>query len=299
MTQFVAIVNGAAGGGRCKTESLKVLPRLREAGYELDVQETTRAGEATEIARAKYASGARAFLSVGGDGTSYEVINGIFPRKDASSKVTLGILPLGTGNSFLRDFGITSSELAIESLLTKKTRSVDVVRAAHADGEIHYINLLSIGFSAAVGSLTNKRFKPFGPAGYAMAVVTSITQLPHPSFPLRLDEDQKIDSRPCTLLSFSNSRFTAGTMMMAPPADATDGKVDVIRVGALSRVQLLSAFPRIYKGTHLSHPLIEHTRARDVTFTSHESTEVMVDGEVLTLALKSLHVLPSALEVLA
>ncbi len=299
MKNFVAIVNGAAGGGRCKAEAQKALPRLREAGYEFEVHETTRPGEATDIARTKYQSGARKFLSVGGDGTSYEVINGIFPRGSEPDPVTLGILPLGTGNSFLRDFKITNGDQAMTALIAGKTRSVDVIRATHAQGAVYYINLLSIGFSAVVVSLTNRRFKSFGPAGYAMAVITSVTRLGHPSFPLSLDGENHIDMRPCTLLSFSNSRFTAGTMMMAPTADPTDGKVDLIRVGALSRTELLSAFPRIYKGTHLSHPKIEHTRAREVTFADSKRHDVMVDGEVLELSLRSLHVLPGALQVIA
>lgn len=299
MKNFVAIVNGAAGGGRCKAEAQKALPRLREAGYSFEVRETTRPGGATDIARSKYAEGSRSFLSVGGDGTSYEVINGIFPRDGGTDPVTLGILPLGTGNSFLRDFKITNSEEAMAALIAGKTRAVDVIKATHRDGVLHYINLLSVGFSAIVGSLTNRRFKPFGPAGYAMAVVTSVTRLGHPSFPLTLDGESNIDLRPCTLLSFSNSRYTAGTMMMAPTADPTDGKVDVIRVGALSRIELLSAFPRIYKGTHLTHPKIEHTRAREVSFADATMQDVMVDGEVLELSLRSLHVLPAALQVIA
>jgi diacylglycerol kinase (ATP) len=295
---YVVVLNGKAGGGRCAARAREVLPRLREAGLALDVRETTAAGDATGIVRAAYAGGARRFLSVGGDGTTYEVVNGLFPEAERAPDVVVGMLPLGTGNSFLRDFGIVDAEGAIAALLRGESRAVDVVRATHDAGAIYYVNLLSIGFSATVGALTNRRYKPLGQAGYAFAVVNSLARLAHPTFPLRLDESEAIDLRPCTLLSFSNSRCTGGTMQMAPNANPADGELDVIRVGAMGRRELLRTFPKIYKGTHLAHPAVSETRARCVAFADPFPTDVMVDGEVLELTLRELRVLPGALRVI-
>ena len=73
-------------------------------------------GEATELARDAYAQGFRNFLAVGGDGTSYEIVNGLFPKREADGRPTLGFLPLGTGNSFLRDFTTRGVEHTIEAL---------------------------------------------------------------------------------------------------------------------------------------------------------------------------------------
>jgi diacylglycerol kinase (ATP) len=216
--------------------------------------------------------------------------------------VRLGILPLGTGNSFLRDFAVTDAEGAVRALLraagADAARAVDVVRAAHAAGAVHYVNLLSVGFSAVVGALTNRRFKPLGAAGYGAAVVASLVDLAQPVFPLRVDDDEGVDFRPCTLLSFSNSRCTGGTMQMAPPADPCDGQIDVIRVGAMSRRDLLRTFPKLYAGRHLEHPAVSHRRARRVSFADPSPTDVMVDGEVLELELRAIEVLPGALRVL-
>lgn len=295
---YVVVLNGKAGSGRCAARAREVLPRLRDAGLTLDVRETSEAGHGTRIVREAYAAGARRFLAVGGDGTTYEVVNGLFPEAERAPDVTIGTLPLGTGNSFLRDFGIVDAEGAIAALLRGESRAVDVVRAVHAAGSIYYINLLSVGFSAAVGALTNRRYKPFGQAGYALAVVNSLARLAHPTYPLRLDDAEAIDLRPCTLLSFSNSRCTGGTMQMAPGADPSDGELDVIRVGAMGRRELLRTFPKIYEGTHLAHPAISATRARRVTFADPFPTDVMVDGEVLELTLRELRVLPGALRVI-
>ena len=87
-------------------------------------------------------------------------------------------------------------------------------------------------------------------------------------------------------------------MMMAPHANASDGMLDLIRVGPLSRSGLLAQFPRIFAGTHVKHPLVEETRARRVDFVTDQMQDCMVDGEILKLSLRSLEVLPGALSVI-
>jgi len=293
---FTAIVNGAAGGGKCRARADLALGRLRRAGFDLDVRMTEGPGHGTELAREAYAAGQRRFLSVGGDGTSYEVINGIFPRTDAD-RVELGLLPLGTGNSFLRDFGITTEEGAIAALTRGAPKAIDVVRADHRDGVIHYMNLLGLGFLAEVGGLTNRRFTALGPAGYVAGVFTKVITLAHHVDPIRIDGSEVVDARPSVFVSFSNSKYTGGAMKMAPHADPSDGKLDIIRAGALDRRGLLAAFPKVFSGTHVEHPLVDETRASTVEFVSERAQDVMVDGEVLVLALRRLTVLPGALEV--
>ena len=86
---YVVVLNGRAGGGRCAARAREVLPRLRDAGLTLDLRETTEPGHGTRIVREAYAAGARRFLAVGGDGTTYEVVNGLFPEAErAADSVT-------------------------------------------------------------------------------------------------------------------------------------------------------------------------------------------------------------------
>ena len=297
---FYVIANGAAGGGRARARSEALLDELRSAGVEVEVHYTEAPRHASNLAREAVKAGRRRFLSMGGDGTSYEIINGLFPRADGQDDpITLGIIPLGTGNSFLRDFEIADSQAAIQRIVRGDTHKCDVVKVTHRDGELHYLNILSIGFSAKVGDLTNRRFKPLGAAGYILAVLTSIAGLEHPVDPLRADGEEALDDRAATLLSFSNSKFTGGAMMMAPNADVTDGKLDFIRVGALSRPGLLRAFPKIFRGTHITLDDVEERLVERIEFTQEREQPVMIDGEVLDLALRSIEVIPSALEVLA
>lgn len=298
MKPWIAIVNSAAGGGAAKRRAPKALNALRSAGFDIETHATLRPGHATAIARRAWAEGYRRFLSIGGDGTTYEVVNGLFPV-EGEGRPRLGILPLGTGNSFLRDFGITSADQALRAVLSRQARRIDVVRVDHADGVLHYVNLLSVGFSARVGDLTNRRFKRLGMAGYAVAVALSVARLEPERFALRADGAAETDAHPCTLLSFSNSRFTGGTMQMAPNADPSDGALDVIRIDPVDRGTLLRALPRLYKGTHVDLPVVSEARAREIHFEPAPPVPIMVDGEIIHAALRRLEVLPGALEVLA
>lgn len=296
--RFFAILNGAAGGGRCRARADAVLERLHDAGCELELHITEGPGHATELASEAWAEGHRRFVSIGGDGTAFEVINGLFPRAKGDDRPTLSILPLGTGNSFLRDFGIAHEAAALDAILQGRSRPCDVVRIEHRDGELHYLNLLGIGFVARAGDLTNRRFKRLGAAGYGLAVVGSVATLEYIVEPLRLDGGE-VDSRPATFVCFCNSRYTGGSMMMAPHADPSDGFLDVIRVGVLRRRDLVSAFPRIFQGSHVDMPEVEESRGAKAIFEKPRMQPVMIDGEIRELEIRSLEVVPGALEVIA
>ena len=293
---FLAVVNPAAAGGRCRKLVPDVLDRLRAGGIKLEVVETTGPGQATHMARDGYARGFRKFIAVGGDGTSYEIVNGLFPRRESDDAVTLAFLPLGTGNSFLREFSDRGVEHAIEALLARRSQPCDVLRLRHGEGVLHYINLLAMGFAADVAALRARRFSGWGELGYQSSIFISLARLRRRPFPLRIDGDE-IDRRPCLFLTFSNSKFTGGTMMIAPKADVNDGLIEYVRWGPIGRLGLIRNLPTLYDGTHIQHPMAERRAAKRIDFYLNAPVDVMIDGEVLTLQCQTLDVLPSALQV--
>jgi diacylglycerol kinase (ATP) len=296
---YLAIVNPAAGGGRSRKLLGPALDRLRAGGLEVKVAATRAPGQATEIAREAYERGVRNFIAVGGDGTSYEVVNGLYPLALTGERPTLGFLPLGTGNSFLRDFSDRGVEHAIESLLAGRSRACDVMRLRHRTGVIHYINLLSMGFSADVATLRARRFSAWGELGYVTSIFLTLAKFNRRPFPVRVEGDAAFDDRRCLFLTFNNSKFTGGTMMIAPQAEVNDGLVEYVRWGPIGRLGLIRNLPGLYDGTHIKHPLAERKAARRVEFNLDAPVDVMVDGEVLTLHCEELEVLPGALNVVA
>jgi diacylglycerol kinase (ATP) len=296
---YLAIVNPAAGGGRRRKMLGPALERLRAGGVAIDVAETRGAGDATRIAREAYGRGRRRFIAAGGDGTSYEVVNGLFPEAGAGERPTLGFLPAGTGNSFLRDFSDRGAEHAIESLIAGRTQACDVLRLRHRGGVLHYINLLSVGFPADVATLRARRFSGQGEFGYLVSIFLGLARLHRRPFPVRVDGETEVDRRRCLFLTFNNSKFTGGTMMIAPKAEVNSGLIEYVRWGAIGRLGLIRNLPTLYDGTHIEHPMAERKAVKRVEFDLDAPVDVMVDGEVLTLHCEELDVLPGALDVAA
>jgi len=294
---FLAIVNPAAGGGRSAQRAGTELSRLKEKGLRIDVIASAGPGHATDLANEAFEQGYRRFLAVGGDGTAHEIINGIFRQATAASGVELGFLPLGTGNSFLRDFTNNGAECSLEALLNGRKRRVDLLRLEHSAGTIYSFNLLSVGFTADVGALTNRVFKGFGHLGYLLGVFVRVVQLNRRAFKMRCDDEREWDERRCLFLSFNNSKYTGGTMLIAPNADPCDGFIEYVRWGPIGRLGLLKMLPRLYDGTHLDHPLAARRAVKRVEFELDAPVDVMIDGEIITLHCRSVEIVPGAMEV--
>jgi diacylglycerol kinase (ATP) len=295
---FFAIVNPAAGGGRSAKLAGPAIARLREKGLHVDVIASTGPGHAAELAREAYDQRYRRFIAVGGDGTAHEILNGIFTHAGANARISLGFLPLGTGNSFLRDFAAENgAEAALRALLENRKRPIDLLRLTHSKGEIYAFNLLSVGFTADVATLTNRYFKPLGPLGYLIGVLVRVAQLRRRVFTLRCDDGKDWDERRCLFLAFNNSKYTGGTMLIAPQSDPTDGLIEFVRWGAIGRLGLLRMLPKLYDGTHIQHPLAERRAVRHVEFNVPAPVDVMIDGEIANLEIRCLDIIPGAVDV--
>jgi len=297
---FLALLNPQAGDGQCGRLAGPVLDRLRAAGVEFDITRTRYPGHAVELTRQAARRGIRRFIAVGGDGTSFEIINGLFPAEEewVKERPVLGFLPLGTGNSFLRDFTEHGEADAFSAIVNGRTRPCDVLCMEHSSGAVHYINLLSMGFPADVASMTNRKFKGLGHLGYWLGLFTCLVRLRREAFPLSTDGGNFIDRRRCLLLTFSNSKFTGGKMMLAPRAETNDGLIEYVRWGPVGRIGTLSHLPGLYDGTHIQSPMAECRAVRRVDFHLPGPVDVMVDGEVLRLHCRTLWIRPAAIQVM-
>lgn len=296
--RFLAVVNPAAGGGRCGKLAPAALDRVRQAGLEVEAIETSQPREAIAIVRKAYACGVRSFLSVGGDGTAFEIVNGLFPEAETQGRPALGFLPLGTGNSFLRDFTTRGFEHTLEALRDRRRKRCDIIRLRHHGDDIYFLNLLSLGFASDVGEITNRRFKHRGEFGYILGLLSRLLDLNHQSFPHRFGEDVDWDRRESLFLSFSNSKFTGGKMMIAPNADPCDGRIEYVRWAPVGRLRLLWTFPRLFSGTHIQHPRASRKSIERVEFDLESPVNVMIDGEILSLQCRFLEVLSGVLDVI-
>ncbi len=295
-TEYYAIVNGAAGAGRCAKLAPNLIAALERRGITLTVTPTAGPKHATELAQRAAQDGCRRFLSIGGDGTAAEIVNGLVDA-GVSGDCELAMLPLGTGNSFLRDFGITDVETASDAIARGDSTPIDVLRLTHEDGVIHFINTMGTGFVAQAGQLTNDRFKFLGAAGYIAAVLICVIRLRYEENTLRYSGT--IDDARTVLTSFSNSQYTGGSMRMAPDASVSDGLLDVIRAGPLGRLALMAAFSRIFSGTHTELEQLWTRQVERVEFIDPTFQAVLIDGDLFHLRPLSIDVLPGALRLVA
>jgi diacylglycerol kinase (ATP) len=189
-------------------------------------------------------------------------------------------------------------ENTIAALRDRRRRTCDVIRLQHSAGEIYFMNLLSLGFPAEVGETANRRFKGWGELGYIFAVFRHVLNLDHHAFPHRIDNSPDWNRSRNLFLTFSNSKFTGGKMMIAPNADPSDGLIEYVRWGPIGRVALLWTLPRLFTGTHINHPLAARNGVKKVEFQLESPVNVMVDGESLHLHCTSLQILPAALDVI-
>jgi diacylglycerol kinase (ATP) len=286
-----------------------VLERLRAAGIELDVHQTAAPWEAMQIARRGFAAGARHFAALGGDGTAFEALNGFLPQAlDRGVACSLALLPLGTGNSFVHHFARLAGpdrlregggELVLDALLEGRRRRCDVLRLEHATGEHLALGTVSLGFAAAVAHRVNRSLKRLGVLGYTVGVLAELLRLPAPRLDAVLHDAGRSTSlrEEAVFAAAQNVAYTGGNMLMAPDADPTDGRAELVTLARVGRIELLRAFPRIFRGDHVSHPAVAVRRFDRLDLVDAPRQQVMLDGEVLELQPRTVEVLAGALEV--
>jgi diacylglycerol kinase family enzyme len=147
--------------------------------------------------------------------------------------------------------------------------------------------------------LRARRFNSWGQLGYIISIFLGLARLERRPFPVRVDGETEFDRRRSLFLTFNNSKFTGGTMMIAPRAEVNNGLIEYVRWGPVGRLGLVRNLPGLYDGTHIRHPLAERKAVQSAEFDLAGPVGVMVDGEVLTLHCEELSVLPRALNVVA
>lgn len=295
--EWSLIVNPAAGRGEAARLYPLLQARLEAAGHRVTCVTTNAPGHARELARQARAAGAAALVAVGGDGTVHEVLNGLGNSPEAMAGVALGIIPVGTGNSFLRDFGVGSPEAAVERVLAGRQRAVDVGHFTCAAGEQGlFLNLLGIGFIAEVCLLANRRYKGWGAAGYTLAALQALLSLRSYSGTLILDGEERRGR--WSMLAVCNSQYTGGAMWIAPPAVTDDGRLDVVALAGGSRLQFVRLLGDVFQGRHLGRPGVSHATARVVEIACEQPLRLMPDGEVYGTTPVRVEIWPGALQLL-
>ncbi|TVR54529.1 MAG: diacylglycerol kinase family lipid kinase [Spirochaetaceae bacterium] len=269
------IVNPNAGRKKGLDAAARVAALLEGAGIECTQFVSTRPGGTREIAESIVPSDWDGIVAVGGDGTLFEVVNGLLAHAE-SVPVPLGLIPVGTGNSFIKDLGIESVEDAVARIVARHTRRIDLGLFTSDAGTFWFANLLGVGFVSNVAYRARK-YKIFGALSYVFAVFEELIGLK--TTVVTLEIDGRIIECDALFVEICNSRFTGGNMLMAPDALIDDGELDVILVRRVNRRTVLKLLPTIFSGRHVEFPAVEVFRGRSIRLTSEEPLMLSPDGE--------------------
>ena len=270
------IVNPTAGKKQGRQIGAMAASRLQGAGLAVEIMESSGHGQMGTIAETLKQEDWGGIIAVGGDGSLFEIVNGLYKTGSGISTV-IGQIPSGTGNSYLRDINIFTVENSVEAIISNRSQSVDLAQFSCSEGEYRFINLLGVGFVANVAKRAGK-YKIFGSKSYIFGVLEEVIQL-NP-VPIRLKIDDQIIERTAIFVEICNSRFTGGNMLMAPSARIDDGLLEVIIVNHCSRRRILTLLPTIFTGTHVNEPEVEVFRGENISLDSEHSLALNADGEV-------------------
>ncbi len=289
--KHVFIINPTAGKGK----ALGLVPIIRDyfkgKPDKYVIKITEYPGHATEIAREYANSETCRIYSIGGDGTVNEIVNGM-----AGTKASLGVIPAGSGNDFIRSIhGEYQSSDIVADTIRGQERSIDLARA---NGK-YFINISSIGFDADV-VYNAQKFKrlPYipGSMAYLFSLIYTIFKNKISEVKVTID-DQEISLK-ILLATVANGRFYGGGMLPAPAAALDDGLLDICLVREVNRLKILTLFPKYMKGEHGEIEYVSFKRAKKIKIESKETIALNIDGEILTGQEIEFEILKGAINVI-
>jgi len=294
LRRHLVIVNPAAGRGRARREWPRRADALRAAGVAFDVAQTNAPGEGVGLAE-RAARDYDAVIAAGGDGTVHEVANGLLR---AGGTAALGILPLGSGDDFVK---MLPARDAIERICRPQPRALDAGCIRSGGGMRYFANGMDIGFGAHGAHNVRKVPRVFtGLAAYLGALLLTLVRYPKLEVRLQLDGGEPF-TQTTAMTAVMNGRAFGGSFHVCPDARADDGELDLLIADGVGRLEILGLVPRIMRGTHGGDPRLKLTRARRVLIESATPLLVEADGEIAFEDARRLEieVLPGSLTVLA
>lgn len=285
---YALIANPTAARGRALRSLAPAVRRLRARGARVTVGCGTDADDALRVARELVAGGPDALVALGGDGMAHIAVQAV-----AGTGVPLGLLPVGTGNDLARALGVPRGDprAAADVIAAGRTRVIDVASAA---GE-RFTTVLTGGLASRVAERMYAGPGGGGSLAYASAVLAELGRLRPVPFTLELDGERWETG--ALLVAVANTGLFGGGMRICPDADPADGLLDVCVCGPVPRPEFVRVFPRVYRGTHTTHPSVTFRRAATVTLAAPGGVGY-ADGERISRFPLTVRCEPGALRVL-
>ncbi|MFD9463431.1 diacylglycerol kinase [Streptomyces sp. NPDC060027] len=291
-SEITLFVNPTAGRGRGAHAALPAASALRAAGFSVRTVLGENAADALTRAREAVADGTGALVAVGGDGMANLALQAV-----AGTRTPLGLVAVGTGNDFARALGLpvgdpeASGRLIAEALQGDRLGDVDLGRV----NGTWFGTVLASGFDSRVNDRGNRMRWPVGRFKYDLAMLAELAAFRPFAYRITLDDGETREIE-ATLVAVGNGSSYGGGMRICPGAVLGDGLFDITVVGDCSRTTLLKVFPKVYRGTHVDHPVVTVHRAARVELVA-EGITGYADGEPLGPLPLTAECIPAAVRV--
>ena len=305
--KVTVIVNPAANKGGARRRWAAIAAQLTARLGPFTPQFTIAPGHATALARLALAEGARRFVAVGGDGTVNEVLNGLIDPSGClvEPDAVLCPIPAGTANELCRALGhLQQAARAYDAVASAETRAIDLlrVRCMGLDGRpvarFGYL-IVSLGAAATISHRTSQSrwIKKLG--GIAYLLMTPPVTLGYRNRAVAITVDGVAQgTRPIFTAMVANTENGGGGMRLAPGAKFDDGLLDLVEMGDIGPVAMLTAvLPKVYSGAHVHHPKVRLSRGTSFRFDSGVETLVDLDGETVGRLPLEVSVIPRSFRV--
>lgn len=300
--EMFMIVNPVSGNGKTGKRWAGLEERLKIEGARFEAEFTREPGHAAQLARDAVAAGYRTIVAVGGDGTMNEVLNGLIVDGRADPEVKLGLIPGGTGSDLGRGLGLPRDPLeAALRLLKAEPRTLDVgqitCKLGAGTSTRYFINVAGLGFDGDVCDRVNRSSKALGGTIPYLSNLL-ITLFAYRNKRVRWTLDGQAREEKLNSVIVANAHYFGGGMYISPNSKMNDGQFHVITLGDWGKVEFLIAVPRVYNGTHLTHPKVKEYVGRQVSVEADGRMFLQAEGELFGEAPATFTILPGALQVL-
>ncbi len=298
----IFLVNPIAGAGRSEHYWKHLKKCLDDEGFEYDYKLTEHYGHGIPLAKEAAQQGYQRIVSVGGDGSIHEMVNGVLLAESRDENARLAFIPTGSGNDLARIFDIPKEPGKIKEFLERdRITPMDVGRMVYDDNGTrktrYFLSIAGAGYAADATDLANKYFKFLGRHCYLGGGVASFIIGPHTYMEITIDDRPPL-REPFSMVAIANTPFAGGGMEFAPTADYRDGLLDVVLAHKTNRLKFAGLYVAMTKRRHLESPLISHFRAKRVKIDSDKKLALLADGEVFWHTPAIFDILPQALKII-
>jgi diacylglycerol kinase (ATP) len=303
---FIIFNPMASRGGAARSRDV-IEKAFRASAVAFELVETQYRGHAVELAERAVDEGWSAAVAVGGDGVVHEVANGLMNRAGDDVSLPLGVIPVGSGNDFIKmlRMPVHKPAAAVRRIVEASVRTVDIGRVTHhttgggPSGVWHFTNGVGVGFDAQVATHARGIQRLRGMSIYAWALVKTLRDLRSPRIRVVVDGKQIAD-QPLILTTISNGPCHGGSFWLCPGASIDDGALDILIADARPLPAVLRLLPRVLFGKHLGQKGVSLHRGTHVEIHSDSRLPIHADGEIVADWVSDLtvEVLPGKLAVL-